>query len=84
MFDEFSDIKTYKDRESAEITLKSLTEVQEVVVIGAGQAGMELASGLIHHGKTVHVIETMDYPLYKYFDKDFWNRFIRQQEKLKA
>ncbi|UUV99872.1 FAD-dependent oxidoreductase [Vagococcus luciliae] len=84
MFDEFSDIKTYKDRESAEITLKSLTEVQEVVVIGAGQAGMELASGLIHHGKTVHVIETMDYPLYKYFDKDFLESFYTTTGKIEG
>lgn len=84
MFDEFSDIKTYKDRESAEITLKALEEVKDVVVIGAGQAGMELASGLIHQGKRVHVIETMDYPLYKYFDKDFLESFYTTTGKIEG
>lgn len=75
MEDDFDRIKTYKDKESAEQILNTLSNIDEVIVIGAGQAGMELASGLIYQGKKVHIIETMDYPLYKYFDKDFLESF---------
>lgn len=75
MDDTYNHMMTYKDKESAELTLHRLNEVDEVIVIGAGQAGMELASGLVNQGKKVDIIETMDYPLYKYFDKDFLESF---------
>src|SRR5699024_7341812 len=53
-----------------------------VAVIGAGQAGMEVASSLQEIGKTVHVFEAMDYPLFKYFDADFLNHFVAEIKKI--
>lgn len=84
MFDEEETVLTYKDKESAQNILDKLNAVGEVVVIGAGQAGMELASGLVHQGKKVQMIETMDYPLYKYFDKDFLKSFYQEVGQLET
>lgn len=84
MFDEEEKVLTYKDKMSAQNILEKLAEVTEVVVVGAGQAGMELASGLIHQGKKVQMIETMDYPLYKYFDKDFLKSFYQLVGQLES
>lgn len=62
---------TYKKKEEAVLALKKIEESQKVAVIGSGQAGIELASALANHGKQVRLIESMDYPLYKSFDKEF-------------
>ncbi len=62
---------TFKDKETSAVTLNKIQQSKDVIVIGAGQAGLELSDALIQAGKVVEVIETMNYPLYKYFDKDF-------------
>lgn len=72
----------YKSYEAAQRTLTKLASADPVAVIGAGQAGMEVASSLQEIGKTVHVFEAMDYPLFKYFDADFLNYFVAEIKKI--
>lgn len=69
---------TFKDKQTSAVTLNKIQQSKDVIVIGAGQAGLELSDALIQAGKVVEVIETMNYPLYKYFDKDFLQPFINE------
>ncbi|UQS82220.1 NAD(P)/FAD-dependent oxidoreductase [Bombilactobacillus folatiphilus] len=69
-----SSFKTYLGAQKA---LKIIQKAQTLTIIGAGQSGMELASALIANQKAVNLIETASYPLFKYFDQDFLQPFIR-------
>ena len=71
LMSEHTGFLTYKKKKEALNALDKLNETDQVAVIGAGQAGMELASALVHCGKRVTLVESMDYPLYKSFDKEF-------------
>lgn len=67
-----------------DLTHKILTQIQNaktIAIIGAGQAGMEAASTFIDLKKTVHLIEAMDYPLFKYFDPEFLTPFLNAVQK---
>ena len=74
-------ILTYKEEKTAQHILRQLKDTEEVIIIGAGQAGMELASGLVLQGKKVQLIETMNYPLYKYFDQKFLKSFYNNLDE---
>ncbi|MFW7419594.1 FAD-dependent oxidoreductase [Vagococcus fluvialis] len=71
LMSEHTGFLTYKKKKEALNAFDKLNETDQVAVIGAGQAGMELASALVHCGKRVTLVESMDYPLYKSFDKEF-------------
>lgn len=75
---------TYKGKEFAETALTAITNSDTIVIIGGGQTGMELASALIHQGKQVTVIESMGYPIHKYFDEDALYPFLRHLDQKKG
>lgn len=68
---------TYKTKASAQQVLQSIKTKHKLLIVGAGQAGMEMASALYHQNKEVEIIESMSYPLYKYFDQGFLSGFQR-------
>ncbi|MGM0123199.1 hypothetical protein IGI37_000565 [Enterococcus sp. AZ194] len=74
----------YKDFPSAQRLATVIPEVQTIAIIGAGQAGMEAASAFVQMGKQVEVFETMDYPLFKYFDQSFLAPFLASLEQVKG
>lgn len=60
----------YKWYEQAQEALSRVMESQHVAIIGGGQVGVEAADLLSRQGKKVTLIESMDYVLFKYFDKE--------------
>lgn len=60
----------YKWYEQAQVALAKVKESQQVAIIGGGQIGVEAAALLTKQGKQVTLIESMDYVLFKYFDKE--------------
>ncbi len=73
---------TYKEYEAAKHFLQQLPQAESITIVGAGQAGMEAANTLTAIGKKVSVIESMSYPLFKYFDHDFLQPFLTEIEKI--
>ncbi len=76
------EIYHYKTYAAAKILLPKIQAAKEITLIGAGQAGMEAASVFVELGKTVHLLETMEYPLFKYFDQEFLQPFLAELEKI--
>lgn len=72
----------YKTYQAAKFLLPKIEQAQEITIIGAGQAGLEAASVFVELGKQVHVFETLDYPLFKYFDQAFLAPFVSAIEQL--
>ncbi|MEG0475830.1 MAG: NAD(P)/FAD-dependent oxidoreductase, partial [Carnobacterium sp.] len=60
----------YKRHHEAETALAKMEASQSVTIIGAGQVGVEAADLLSKQQKKVTLIESMDYVLFKYFDRD--------------
>ncbi|EDP68064.1 oxidoreductase, pyridine nucleotide-disulfide family protein [Carnobacterium sp. AT7] len=60
----------YKHRHEAEDALAKVDASKSVTIIGAGQVGVEAACLLSKQQKKVTLIESMDFVLFKYFDKD--------------
>lgn len=60
----------YKRHHEAKAALAKVEASQSVAIIGAGQVGVEAADLLSQQQKQVTLIESMDYVLFKYFDKD--------------
>ena len=67
---------TYKDYEAATQFIQKLASAKSITIVGAGQAGMEAANTLTALGKQVHLVESMTYPLFKYFDQSFLAPFL--------
>ncbi|OTN75573.1 hypothetical protein A5886_000647 [Enterococcus sp. 8G7_MSG3316] len=67
---------TYKEYAAAQRFVEALSQARTVSIVGAGQAGMEAANTMVGIGKSVSVIESMDYPLFKYFDQTFLQPFL--------
>ncbi|OJG72884.1 hypothetical protein RV11_GL002458 [Enterococcus phoeniculicola] len=78
--DDLSETETlplvYKDFPSAKRLAEKVPAAKTISIIGAGQAGMEAASAFVQLGKQVELFETMDYPLFKYFDQSFLAPFL--------
>ncbi|MEG0289638.1 MAG: FAD-dependent oxidoreductase [Carnobacterium sp.] len=60
----------YKRHHEAQAALAKMEAGQSVTIIGAGQVGVEAADLLSKQQKKVTLIESMDYVLFKYFDRD--------------
>ncbi|ALV21529.1 FAD-dependent oxidoreductase [Carnobacterium antarcticum] len=60
----------YKRHHEAQAALAKMEASQSVTIIGAGQVGVEAADLLSQQKKKVTLIESMDYVLFKYFDRD--------------
>lgn len=60
----------YKGRYEAEMAIAKVGASRSVTIIGGGQVGVEAADLLKKQHKQVTLIESMDYVLFKYFDKD--------------
>ena len=60
----------YKRHHEAQAALAKMEASQSVTIIGAGQVGVEAADLLSQQQKKVTLIESMDYVLFKYFDRD--------------
>lgn len=60
----------YKRHHEAQAALAKMEAGQSVTIIGAGQVGVEAADLLSQQKKKVTLIESMDYVLFKYFDRD--------------
>ncbi|TVP93390.1 FAD-dependent oxidoreductase [Alkalibacterium sp.] len=68
----------YKWYDQAQAALSRVKESQRVAIIGGGQVGVEAADLLIRQGKKVTLIESMDYVLFKYFDKEMIHPITRK------
>ncbi len=55
-------------------------EIKDIVVVGAGYIGVELAEAFKRHGKNVKMIDVMDHVLANYYDEEF---SVRMEENLK-
>lgn len=63
-----ANVINYKNRAESQETLELLKKAQKVAIIGGGYIGVELADVLIKNGKEVHLIDSMDDILFRYFD----------------
>lgn len=63
-------VKLYQNAEEVIEKLKDET-IKEVVVVGAGYIGVELAEAFVRCGKEVTLIDCVDTCLSGYYDKDF-------------
>lgn len=63
-------VKLYQNAESVIEKLKN-KDIQDVVVVGAGYIGVELAEAFKRNGKSVTLIDCADTCLGGYFDKEF-------------
>ncbi|GFR35715.1 FAD-dependent oxidoreductase [Thermobrachium celere] len=68
---ELQNILLSKNYYHANEIIKSVENIQNVVVIGAGYIGVELAEAFREKGKNVTLIDTQDRILSKYLDKEF-------------
>lgn len=73
---------SFKNYDLSNKILAQIKNASTIAIIGAGQAGMEAASTFVDLNKTVHLIEAMDYPLFKYFDPDFLKPFLAALKKI--
>lgn len=62
-------IRSVKDIHLKESLEQSLAKAQKIAVIGAGQVGLELAEGLYHQQKEIHLYESRPTLLFRYFDQ---------------
>lgn len=79
---ETSKIVTYKSAAEAERGQTLLATSQKVVVIGGGQVGMEMVSSLNQLAKEIVLIESMAYPLAKYFDREMLEPLMAKMAKV--
>lgn len=63
-------IRSVKDIHLKESLEQSLAKAQKIAVIGAGQVGLELAEGLYHQQKEIHLYESRPTLLFRYFDSE--------------
>ncbi|MEQ7263814.1 FAD-dependent oxidoreductase [Enterococcus hirae] len=63
-------IRSVKDIHLKESLEQSLAKAQKIAVIGAGQVGLELAEGLYHQQKEIHLYESRPTLLFRYFDPE--------------
>lgn len=72
----------YKFLPGAFEALQQLESSQSVAIIGGGQIGVEAIDSLIRLNKQVHLFESMDYLLSKYFDEEMIAPVQQEMEKL--
>lgn len=65
-----SNVINYKSRTESQKTLELLQQAQKVAIVGGGYIGVELADVLIKNDKEVHLIDSMDDILFRYFDPE--------------
>lgn len=63
-------IRSVKDIHLKESLEQSLAKAQKIAVIGAGQVGLEIAEGLYHQQKEIHLYESRPTLLFRYFDPE--------------
>lgn len=68
--------KRFQDAELAVEQIKSDTSINNVVVVGAGYIGAELAEAYRRVGKNVVLIDSLDRILGTHFDRDFSNVMV--------
>ncbi|AYW48807.1 oxidoreductase [Tetragenococcus osmophilus] len=73
---------SFKNYDLSNKILPKIQKAATIAIIGAGQAGMEAASTFVDLKKEVHLIEAMDYPLFKYFDPNFLKPFLTDLQKI--
>lgn len=73
-------ILRFKTKAEAEGLLKKLPEAQKIAVIGGGQVGLELAEGLIHVHKRVHLFESSPQLLFRYLDAEMTDPLVQAVE----
>ena len=64
-------VKLYQDAEAVIDLLHTDKEIKNVVVVGAGYIGVELAEAFERHGKNVTMIDIADTCLPNYYDEPF-------------
>lgn len=58
-------------------------EIKNVVVVGAGYIGIELAEAFNKKGKNTTIIDVVDRPVPKYFDSEFTDPLVESMKKHK-
>lgn len=70
-------LTTYKYRKDTEKTYPRLRDSKEVVIVGAGLIGLELAMSLCaEKSRHVTILERMDSPLFRYFDSEIIEKLL--------
>lgn len=72
-----SRILRFKTKSEAKRLLEKLSEVKKIAVIGGGQVGLELAEGLIHRNKQVHLFESSPQLLFRYLDVEMTDSLVQ-------
>ena len=75
---EAENVYTYKNLVQSKQVLAALKEAKEVVILGAGYIGLELADALRNKGHMIHLVDYMPNVLSRYFDKDMIGSFQNQ------
>jgi NADPH-dependent 2,4-dienoyl-CoA reductase/sulfur reductase-like enzyme len=60
----------YKYLADAQAAIQQLQQSQSIAIIGGGQIGAEALASLLSLKKEIHLFESMDYLLAKYFDQE--------------
>ncbi|WP_455541959.1 NAD(P)/FAD-dependent oxidoreductase [Intestinibacter sp.] len=64
-----------------EVILSKLDEVKNIVILGGGLVAIDAASGLMHKGKNIYLVERSDRMLQKQLDKKAAKTYIDAFEK---
>lgn len=78
----YDGIMTFKTFSEIEASLARLKSAQSVLVVGAGQLGMEGLDALSRLGLELTLVEAQSYPLAKHLDQDMAARLSASLEKL--
>lgn len=65
-------VYTFRGRDDAEAVKERMAEAKNVVVIGAGYIGIEVAEAFVENGQNVTVVDALDRFLPTYLDEEFY------------
>lgn len=73
-----SDLLTFKTVRSSQESLECLAEAQSVIVVGAGQLGLECLDALCHDQLALRLLEAQPLPLAKHLDEPMGQLLLEQ------
>ena len=60
-----------KNFDHAKQIVAARSNAKKVAIIGAGYIGVELVEAFVNNGKKVTLVDALERPIPKYFDRDF-------------
>lgn len=78
---DYEHVYTFRGQDDAEAVKARMTDAKDVVVIGGGYIGVEVAEAYRANGQNVTLIDAVDRFLPTYLDEEFYSTLIKEAEK---